>query len=124
MAAPKLIINGVDFTEYVSELNPTLNDLDAEGAGRDITDGTMHRTLIAKKYKLEVSFMRLGGAVMRALHQSTEGATFTVTFLDPATNADVTRTFYKASIPFGAQGYSRTKNEVYYEGTTLSLTEV
>lgn len=124
MAAPKLIINSVDFTDYVAEINPTLNDLDAEGAGRDITEGTMHRTLIAKKYKLEVSFLRLGGAVMRSLHQCTEADMFSVTFLDPTTDSDVTKLFYKASIPFGAQGYNKTKDEVYYEGTTLSLTEV
>ena len=46
MAQPKLKIGSVDFTARVATLGLSNNDLDADGSGRDISDGEMHRTKI------------------------------------------------------------------------------
>ena len=74
MAKPMLVINGHDYAEHILELNPSRNDLDADGSGRDVQTGLMHRTRIATKQKWDVKLNRLSEAdvlhLLRALRRA------------------------------------------------------
>ena len=52
-----LVINGVDFTPFLTEkgLKYKRNDLEADGAGRTTMDGRIHRARIAVKITWDVS---------------------------------------------------------------------
>ncbi len=123
MARPVLIINGHDYARYVEELNPSRNDLDADGSGRDVQTGLMYRTRIAVKQKWEVKLLRLGEAVHRQLLEDISGQYYQATVLDPTTGREATRTFYTSSVPFGAQRYDRSTGAPVYDGMSFSMTE-
>lgn len=123
MAAPCLIINGHDYAQYIEELTPSRNDLDAEGSGRDVQTGTMYRTRIGTKQKWEVKMLRLTEALHRQLIADINPVFFNVTVLDPVTGAQATKTVYTSTVPFGAQRYDRESGAPVYDGMTFSLTE-
>ena len=78
---PTLIIGGKNFTELTAEIKPGNNDLDADGSGRDIHTGTMYRTKITDKDKLEITMLRLWEDDMKALRQALKPAFVSVTYL-------------------------------------------
>ena len=123
MARPTLIINGHDYARYVEELNPSRNDLDADGSGRDVQTGLMYRTRIATKQKWEVKLLRLTEAVHRQLLADISGQYYEATVLDPTTGQLATRVFYTSSVPFGAQRYDRNTGAPVYDGMSFSMTE-
>ena len=123
MARPTLIINGHDYARYVEELNPSRNDLDADGSGRDVQTGLMYRTRIATKQKWEVKLLRLTEAVHRQLLADISGQYYEATVLDPTTGQSATRVFYTSSVPFGAQRYDRNTGAPVYDGMSFSMTE-
>jgi hypothetical protein len=123
MAAPCLIINGHDYAQYIEELTPSRNDLDAEGSGRDVQTGTMYRTRIGTKQKWEVKMLRLTEALHRQLIADINPVFFNITVLDPVTGARATKTVYTSTVPFGAQRYDRESGAPVYDGMTFSLTE-
>ena len=123
MARPVLIINGHDYAQYVEELNPSRNDLDADGSGRDVQTGLMYRTRIAVKQKWEVKLLRLTEAVHRQLLEDISPAFYSATVLDPNTGAQATKVFYTSTVPFGAQRYDRSTGAPVYDGMTFSMTE-
>ena len=123
MARPVLIINGHDYARYVEELNPSRNDLDADGSGRDVQTGLMYRTRIAVKQKWDVKLLRLTEAVHRQLLADISGAYYQATVLDPVTGQQSTKTFYTSSVPFGAQRYDRNSGAPVYDGMSFSMTE-
>ena len=120
---PVLIINSHDYAKYIEELTPSRNDLDAEGSGRDIQTGLMYRTRIATKQKWEVKLGRLSQAMMQQLLSDISPAFYAATVVDPTTGAQVTKTFYTSTVPFGAQRYDRESGKPYYSGTSFSMTE-
>lgn len=123
MAQPKLIIGGVDFTELVASIAPSNNDLDADGSGRDISDGEMHRTKIADKDKLEVTMMRLWEGDMITLQAALRPAFVSVQYLNPRSNLIETKTMYCSALKHGLQIYNRSKRKTFYEGAQFDLTE-
>ena len=123
MAIPKLQIGSTDFTAKVASITPSNNDLDADGSGRDIQTGTMYRTKITDKDKLDVSMMRLWETDMAALQTALSPAFVQVTYLNPKTNTQVTKTMYCSSLNHGLQMYDRYRGKTYYEGASFSLTE-
>ncbi|MCC8047302.1 MAG: hypothetical protein LIP12_17750 [Clostridiales bacterium] len=120
---PMLKIDDTDFTEYVEEMQPSNNDLDADGSGRDIYTGLMYRTKITDKDKLEVTMLRIWEDTMKSLRAALKPAYVDVTFLDPATNTQSTKEMYCSSITDGIQMYDKSRGKTYYEGATFSLTE-
>ena len=120
---PVLIINSHDYAKYIEELTPSRNDLDAEGSGRDIQTGLMYRTRIATKQKWEVKLGRLSQAMMQQLLSDISPAFYSATVVDPNTGAQVTKTFYTSTVPFGAQRYDRESGKPYYSGMAFSMTE-
>ncbi len=123
MAQPVLIINGHDYAPLVEELNITGNDLDAEGSGRDVQTGLMYRTRIAAKMKAEVRMLRLQQAQLQQLMADIAGTFYSATVVDPATGAQVTRSFYTSERPYGAQRYNRETGAPYYDGVMFAMIE-
>ena len=120
---PVLIINGHDYAGLVEELNITGNDLDAEGSGRDVQTGLMYRTRIGSKLKATVKLLRLQQAQMGQLAADIAGVFYSATVLDPATGAQVTKSFYTSERPFGAQRLNKDTGAPYYDGVTFSMIE-
>lgn len=123
MAKPILEINGHDYAEYVEELNLSVNDLDADGSGRDVQTGLMYRTRIASKLKAEVKMLRLPQTVAQRLKGDLEPVYYSAKVLNPVTGAQETKTFYTSTIPFGAQRYDKETGEPYYSGLSFSMIE-
>lgn len=123
MAKPVLIINGHDYAALVEELNLSRNDLDADGSGRDVQTGLMYRTRIATKLKADVKMLRLSQAQMQQLNADVNPVFYSATVVDPRTGAQVTKTFYTSTVPFGAQRLNRDTGAPYYDGVSFSMTE-
>lgn len=123
MAKPVLIINGHDYAAYVEELNISSNDMDADGSGRDVQTGLMHRKRIATKLKADVKFLRLPQSIVQQLYSDISGTYYDATLLHPVTGATTTKTYYTSSVPFGAQRYDKETNAPYYSGMSFSMTE-
>ena len=123
MAKPVLIINGHDYAKYVEELTPSRNDLDAEGSGRDVQTGLMYRTRIAVKQKWDVKLLPIQEATHKQLLSDISAAFYSATVLDPTTGAQVSKTFYTSTVPFGAQRYNKETGKPYYSGMSFSMTE-
>ena len=110
MAKPVLIINSHDYAPLVEELSISLNDLDAEGSGRDVQTGEMFRTRIATKLKVSVKLLRLKQPQMQQLLADLSAAFYSAKVIHPSTGAQVTRQFYTSTIPCGAQRASSKKS--------------
>ena len=123
MAKPVLIINGHDYAAYVEELNISRNDLDAEGSGRDVQTGLMYRTRIGTKMKVEVKLFAIQETTHKQLLSDISGVFYTAKVVDPATGAQVEKTFYTSTVPFGAQRYNKETGKPYYSGMTFSMIE-
>lgn len=123
MAKPVLIINNHDYAAYVLELNISRNDLDAEGSGRDVQTGLMYRTRIATKMKADVKLRDIPQSVHKQLLADISPVFYSATVLDPNTGAQVTKSFYTSTVPFGAQRYDRESGAPRYSGMTFSMTE-
>lgn len=123
MAQPKLKIGSIDFTELVATMTISNNDLDADGSGRDISDGEMHRTKIADKDKLEVAMMRIWENDMITLQAALRPAFVSVQYLNPRSNLLETKTMYCSALKHGLQIYNRSRHKTYYQGTTFELVE-
>ena len=120
---PVLIINNHDYAALVEELNLSRNDLDAEGSGRDVQTGLMYRTRITSKMKATVKFFQLQQAAMQQLLSDIAQPFYSATVVDPATGAQVTKTFYTSTVPYGAQRYNKETGAPYYDGVTFDMTE-
>lgn len=120
---PVLKINNHDYSEYIGELSPSREDLDADNSGRDIQTGQMIRTRIAIKQKWEVKMLRLSETLLKQLLADLNPQYYKATILDPTTNTQTQRTFYTSSVPFGVQRYNPSTQECYYDGVSFSMIE-
>lgn len=118
---PIFLLNGHDYTEYVKELKPSLNDLDADGSGRNLLDGLMYRKRIATKCKWTVTFLRLDETLMSQLLNDMNSQYVSVTLLEAKTNRHIQRTYYTSTINQGIQRY--VDGKTVYDGVTYDLTE-
>lgn len=123
MAKPIFKIGDIDYTEYVEKMEPTRNDLDADGSGRDTTTGKMMRTRIADKLQWQITMLRMPEDKAVALQKAMRTAFFTATTLDPRTGSQRESRYYVASVPFGAQVYDRYSGKTYYAGMAFQITE-
>ena len=120
---PIFKIGDHDYTEFVAELKPVRNDLDAEGSGRNLLDGTMFRTRIAQKDKWSVSFLKLPELIMKSIAEDINPEFVQITMLDPKTNRALEKTYYTSTLTYGSQRYDKCRNLTYYEGYSFDLTE-
>lgn len=123
MSKPIFKIGEHDYTEYISDegLQPSRNDLDADGSGRNLLDGLMYRTRIATKKKWTVSFLRLDETVMSRLVADLDADFVAITMLDSKLNRPVTMTYYCSTINEGVQRY--IGGRTVYDGVTFNLIE-
>ena len=112
-----------DYTAYVEALSPVRNDLDADGSGRNLLDGKMYRTRIAQKQKWNVKFLPLPELIMKQLAEDMDPEYVNITLLDPKTNTVITKTYYTATLNYGAQRYDRGRDITVYEGCSFDITE-
>ena len=119
--APVFIVNGHDYTEYIQEIKPSRNDLDADGSGRNLLNGLMYRKRITSKAKLSVTFLRMDETLMQQLENDMYPEYVSVTTLDPRQNRRVTRTYYTSTINNGVQRYIGGKT--VYDGISFDITE-
>ena len=120
---PVLIIGGTDFTRYVQDLQPTKNDLDADGSGRDIQSGRMYRNKIADKLTWEVTMLRMPESVAQSLHSKLNRQYYNATTLLPGTNTRVEKEYYTSAIVYGSQKYIKSDNKTVYDGVSFSMIE-
>lgn len=120
---PSIVIKGHDYTRYVSEAKPTRNDLDADGAGRDIHSGTMFRSKIGEKMTWEVEMNEMDETLAAQLSSDLSTTYTTLSYLDPRTNTIRTGTYYCSSVDFGTQMYKPVVGKTYYTGITFTLIE-
>ena len=123
---PVLKINGNDYTKYVLEdgLSITRNDLDADGSGRNILDGTMYRSRIATKITISVKLVdHISESVYKALLADLySGENYvSVTFLDALTDTQNTLTMYCSTINDGNQ--YRRGGATVYDGVSFEVIE-
>ena len=123
MAGPVFKINGTDYTRYVAQegLKLTINDLDADGSGRNILDGLMYRSRIARKLKWTVTFNRLTGAELLSIETAMNREYVSITTISPQTNAEYTGTYYCSAINEGVQRWDG--HNIVYDGVTFNFTE-
>ena len=107
---PIFKIGDHDYTEFVAELKPVRNDLDAEGSGRNLLDGTMFRTRIAQKDKWSVSFLKLPELIMKSIAEDINPEFVQITMLDPKTNRLLEKTYYTSTLTYGSQRYDKCRN--------------
>ena len=117
MSQLTVIIDGNDYTDYVEELNLSINGLNADGSGRDVQTGKMLRVKIADKWKVEVKMLRLPASVMLSLRNALKKTTY------QATAGDASGEFYTDTIPLGSSRWDKD-NGRYYDGVAFSMTEV
>ena len=120
---PIFKIGDHDYTEFVAELKPVRNDLDAEGSGRNLLDGTMFRTRIAQKDKWSVSFLKLPELIMKSIAEDINPEFVQITMLDPKTNRLLEKTYYTSTLTYGSQRYDKCCDLTYYEGCNFDMTE-
>lgn len=118
---PILKISGHTYTDWVEEMEFSDNDLDADGAGRNLLDGLMHRKYITTKEKITVKFLRLPSSVMSALLEDMRHEYVSVTVLDAKTNRHITRQYTCSTINKGIQRC--IGGDTVYDGVTFNLTE-
>lgn len=88
-----LIINGVNFADYVTEVKYGYNKLWAEDSGRNLA-GTQSGTLIGIFPKLEVSFKKLTREELETIAPILDKATQNVTYYDPVKKGLYTMSTY------------------------------
>lgn len=123
MAKPQLTINGHDYAPYIIDLQMGINDLDADGSGRDTQTGLMYRTRIARKLKFTVKMRRLPEVIHKQLIGDISPEFYTASFIHPDTGAVSTATFYTAERPYGSQIYDRETGKPYYVGMVFDMTQ-
>ena len=114
-----------DYSKYLAEdgLTPEDNDLDADGSGRNILDGLMHRNKIATKEKWAIKFNRLPAEVMsRLLKDIAKGGNYIkCKMLDAKENRRITKEYYCSAVKKGVQ---RSRGgQTFYDGCTFNITE-
>lgn len=120
---PVFKIGDHDYTNFVLELEPVRNDLDSDGAGRNLLDGLMYRARIAQKDKLTVKFIRLPEQIVQAISNDVKGEFAEITFLHPDLNRVITKTFYTSTLKYGSQKYSKGDKITVYDGCNFDMTE-
>ena len=115
-------INGVDITQYILSdgLEWQRNDLDGPNAGRTLA-GTMIRDRVAIKATWNVKCRPLTGTQLATILQLVRPEFVSVTYTDPETNTDVTKSMYSNNVPATLRQFVGGEN--YWTGLSFPLIE-
>lgn len=119
----KFVKSGNDYTRDIAKdgLKPAVNDVDADGSGRDTLDALMWRSRVARKDKWTVSFLRLSAERLAQLESDMDADFVDILMLDPKTNTQTVKTYYSSGINRGIQ--RRIGGKTVYDGVTFNITE-
>lgn len=120
---PVLKLEGHDYTVWLESLEPARNDMDADGAGRNLIDGDMYRARIGDKMKWTAKFLPLPELIMKSIAQDTRREFVKITFLDPNTDRILTGAYYSSTLNFGSQRYDPGAGFTKYHGCNFNITE-
>ena len=122
---PMRKIGGHDYTKWVAEggLTPTDSDVDSSKSGRNTLDALMVRNTIGAQMKRSVTLMDIPEEVAAQLSKDLKQTFFEATLLDPDAGRYLTKTYYCANRPFGAQRYDKATGKTYYVGMAFNMTE-
>lgn len=119
-----LVIDGVDFSSDLQwqGIKWASNDLDSEDSGRQTRDGLMHRSIVARKVKLEITLMPMDDKQIKKLLDILTGKTYlTVKYTDPK-EGTVTKICYNSSRQATIRKINKTSGPVW-EDISFALTE-
>lgn len=100
----------------------TVDVLDIDGEAYRSANGTMIRDRIATKRKLNCEWNALTLTEMAALVSAVTATSFTVTYLDPATGTELTKTFYVGDR--NAPVYRLMAGDQLWTGLTMNFVEI
>ena len=83
----------------------------------------MVRNKIGAKMKWNVTLMDIPEEVAAQLSKDLKQTFFEATLLDPDAGRYLTKTYYCANRPFGAQRYDKSTGKTYYVGMAFNMTE-
>lgn len=97
----KLVIDGVDFTDYIAfgGFKWQRSDIDAQNAGRSIEDAYMYRDRVATKIRLDITCRPLKTVEASRILSAILPEYVSVTYLDPMQNSYVTKEMYSNNNP-------------------------
>jgi hypothetical protein len=115
-----LKIQGVTMPEP-SSLTWGLSDESSEESGRTL-DGIMHKDIIASKVKLDCAWNNVSGSDASTILQAVCPYAFrSITYIDPLTNSQVTKTFYTGDKSAPVKSYA--VNGVTYSSVYFNFIE-
>lgn len=115
-----ITVNGTALKEP-SEFTWSLNDVSTSSSGRS-QDATMHKTRVAQKRKLTLSWWNPTPAEAAAILTAFNPVTFSVTYPDAMANANQTRTFYRSDPSAPIRSWAVGKKR--YSSIQLEIIEV
>lgn len=120
---PIFKINGHDYTQYIATdgIKPVINDIDADGSGRNYLDDLMYRRRTSRKDKRTISFLRLNAKIMMQLLADMDADYVSITLLFPQTDTQMERVYYCSTINCGIQ--RKMGGGTVYDGVTFNITE-
>lgn len=133
----------VDITELVAELIPSHEDIEEEGAGRDVKTGEMIRKRIAGKHTYEIKLCPVTNYEAREIYRVIRGADsqympegdekthafYWLEVLHPcADQSDSSHGYktihvYTSSINYGSQSYDPGSGTTWYRGMSFKAIE-
>lgn len=118
-----LTVNGVDMVPYIANKGLTyqLSDIDSSDAGRTM-DGLMHRGRVARKMRWDVKCRPLRNYEQAIVMTALRDEWLTVTYTDPETLTDVTKTMYTNNLKSGHLLLNRRGVE-WWDGVQFPLIE-
>jgi len=116
-----LAINGVEIAHYPAEFKCTVMDLDNAETTKRTADGQLTRDRIAIKRQIEMRFAPMVWADLSAILTAMKDEFFQITYPDPMSGQQETRTFYvsdrEAAIAIERAG------TYWWTGLQMTLTE-
>lgn len=119
-----------DFTEWISELNMTHNDIDGEGAGRDKKSGKMKRVYVTNKHDFQIKIVDgvpqpIARRIFSLVRSNDDRQSFTLWWQHPCDTADIAyREFYCSTINYGAMRYNKSKDKCYFYGMSFKVIQM
>jgi len=122
---PMFKIGDHDYSQWVAEggLTPTDRDVDSSKSGRSTLDALMVRNKLGSKMGWSVTMMNIPEEIAAQLSKDLKQTFFNATLLDPDAGRYLTKTYYCANRPFGAQMYDKSTDKTYYVGMAFNMTE-
>lgn len=95
-------------------------------SGRDTTtaDGTMILNVISQKYRLDITTTYMTEAQLRTFYaQISNAPTMQVTFFNPYTGTNVTKTMYRGDRTTQLR-WAKSNNDIMFEPNTIALIQL